>query len=109
MNKIDHIALRVSDIDANKRWYEDNLGAECIFSTQFYHRMKLDNVFLAIIDENHYPYEHIGVLVENYEDLPEDGERHEHRDGTIGVYKQDLHGNWVEFIWYSEQAKTLME
>lgn len=64
MKKVDHIVLGASDIDANRKWYED---------------------------------------------LPENGEHHEHRDGTIGVYKQDLHGNWVEFIRYSEQAKTLME
>ena len=113
MNKrlktIDHVAIRSGNIDACKEWYEQEFGAICVFSTDFYHRMRFGNIYLAIIDKNKYPYNHIGVLIDNYEDLPTDGERHEHRDGTIGVYKQDPCGNWVEYIWYSDEAKEMLE
>jgi extradiol dioxygenase family protein len=49
-----------------------------------------------------YPYQHFGILVDDKEDLPEGGERVEHRDGTIGVYVKDPFGNYLEYIWYSQ-------
>ena len=55
-----------------------------------------------------YPDNHIGVLIENIEDLPQKGYRKEHRDGTVGVYVKDPYGNMVEYIWYSEEAKALV-
>ena len=68
----------------------------------------LNNTSLAIIDENRYPDNHIGILVENIEDLPQKGYRKEHRDGTVGVYVKDPYGNMVEYIWYSEDAKRFI-
>ena len=47
----------------------------------------------------------VGVLVESIEDLPEQGLRMEHRDGTIGVYTTDPEGNMIEFIYYTEELR----
>ena len=98
---IDHIAIRVSNLDIAQAWYEEHLGAELQFKDEFYRRMLLNNTTLALIDETHYPNNHIGVRVENIADLPNVGTRIEHRDGTVGVYVEDPFGNIVEFIWYS--------
>ena len=38
-------------------------------------------------------------------DLPNDGTRVEHRDGTVGVYCQDPEGNCIEFIYYTEELR----
>ena len=108
MHKIDHIAIRVSDLDVAQKWYEQNLNAKLEFKDQYYRRMLLNNTTLALIDENRYPDNHIGVLIENYEDLPDVGTRIQHRDGTIGVYVKDPFGYTVEYIWYSEKAKQIL-
>ena len=46
--------------------------------------------------------------VDNYEDLPtEKGEVIQHRDGTVGVYVKDPFGNYLEYIWYSPEARKV--
>ena len=48
--------------------------------------------------------------VEKQNELPEDGHRVEHRDGTIGVYVKDPFGNYIEYIWYSQdQSETFLK
>ena len=105
MHTVDHIAIRVSDLDKAQEWYEKMLGAKLQFKDDFYRRMLLNNTTLALIDENRYPSDHIGVLVENIEDLPNVGTRIRHRDGTIGVYVEDPFGHIIEYIWYSPETK----
>ena len=105
MTVIDHIAIRVPDVQAAADWYIENVGGRITYIDDYYRRIAINNTTLAIIDENRYPDNHIGVLVENIENLPKNGYRKEHRDGTIGVYVKDPFGNMVEYIWYSEEAK----
>ena len=31
----------------------------------------------------------------------------QHRDGTIGVYVKDPFGNYLEYIWYSKEARKV--
>ena len=101
MDIIDHIAIKVADLKQAEQWYLEHLKAEITFRDHKYIRLKVDNTNIALIDEAHYPWAHIGVLVENQDDLPEKGHRVEHRDGTIGVYVKDPFGNYIEYIWYA--------
>ena len=105
MKTIDHVALLVDDLDVAQAWYEKNLEAVCEFSTDSNRRMRFNNSTLALISKPRYPYAHVGILTECKEDLPQDGERVEHRDGTIGVYQFDPDGNCIEHIWYNEDCK----
>ena len=105
MKTIDHVALLVDDLDIAQTWYENKLNAVCEYSDKFYRRMRFRNSTVALISKHRYPYAHIGILAECKEDLPEDGERVEHRDGTIGVYTFDPDGNCIEHIWYNEDCK----
>ena len=105
MLAVDHIAIRVSDLDLAQEWYENMLGAELQYKDQYYRRMLLNNTTLALIDENRYPDNHIGVLVEDFDQLPNVGTRIAHRDGTVGVYVKDPFGHTVEYIWYSPETK----
>jgi len=105
MKTIDHVALLVDDLDVAQKWYEDRLEAICEFSTSSYRRMRFNNTTVALISKHRYPYAHVGILVDNQEDLPQDGERVEHRDGTIGVYTFDPDGNCIEHIWYNDECK----
>jgi len=101
MDIIDHIAIKVADLKQAEQWYLEHLKAEITFRDYKYIRLKVGNTNIALIDEAYYPWPHIGVLVENQDDLPEKGHRVEHRDGTIGVYVKDPFGNYIEYIWYA--------
>ena len=107
--RVDHIAIRVKNLDEMQKWYENNTDAVLVHTDTYYRRMKLDNTTIALIDEKHYPYNHIGLLAKEYKDLPEHGLRMYHRDGTVGVYQTDPEGNTVEFIHYSEEALKLIQ
>ena len=105
---IDHIAIKVDDLEAAEEWYCNNLSAEVTFKDEKYIRLKVENTNIALIDKKHYPWEHIAILVENKDELPHNlGETIEHRDGTVGVYVKDPFGNYLEYIWYSEELKKV--
>ena len=105
MKTVDHIAIRVKNIDKCRKWWEDYCGAKCVFSTDSYHRMQLSNTTIPLIDETTYEHDHVGILVNYKEDLPKEGIIVKHRDETIGSYVRDPEGNVVEFIYYSPKAK----
>ena len=105
MKTIDHVALLVEDLDVAQKWYEERLDAVCEYSTDSYRRMRFNNTTVALTSKHRYAYNHIGILVKRKENLPEEGEWVEHRDGTIGVYTFDPDGHCVEYIWYNEECK----
>ena len=104
---VDHIAILVDDLDLAEKWYTSQLNAAVSFKDSKYIRIKVQNTNIALIDKKHYPYAHIGILVDDINNLPADGLRVEHRDGTIGVYVEDPFGNYLEYIWYSDQQKEV--
>ena len=104
---VDHIAILVDDLDLAEKWYTSQLNAAVSFKDSKYIRIKVQNTNIALIDKKHYPYAHIGILVDDVNNLPADGLRVEHRDGTIGVYVEDPFGNYLEYIWYSDQQKEV--
>ena len=69
MDIIDHIAIRVSDLQESEEWYLSHLKAEITFRDRKYIRLKVGNTNIALIDEAHYPWAHIGIIVENKNDL----------------------------------------
>ena len=80
MKKVDHVALLVDDLEESQKWYEDNLDAVCVFDDKFYKRMQVSNTTIALISKDRYDYSHVGILVDNVEDLPKDGQSVEDRD-----------------------------
>lgn len=105
---VDHIAIKVSDLQLAEEWYLENLNATVSYKDTKYVRLKLQNTNIALIDEKFYPYEHTGFLVDKYEELPLDkGEVIKHRDGTVGVYVKDPFGNYLEYIWYSDELRKV--
>lgn len=102
--KLDHVAIKVSDIDTASKWYCDILGSKIIYETDSYKKIQLNNTILAIIDENRYKHSHIGILVNNLEEFPENGHIINHRDGSVGCYVLDPFGNCLEFIYYGRNS-----
>jgi extradiol dioxygenase family protein len=107
MSKIDHVAILVDDLEVAEEWYLEHTEGVVTFRDEKYVRLSVDNTNIALIDSKHYPHAHIGILVEDAEDLPSNGLRVEHRDGTIGVYVKDPFGNYLEYIWYSDDQKEV--
>ena len=86
-------------------WYDVHRRLHRLHTDKYYIRLSTQNTTIAIIDEKKYPHRHIGVLVDSIDDLPDEGLRMEHRDGTVGVYTVDPEGNMIEFIYYTEELK----
>jgi extradiol dioxygenase family protein len=108
LSVVDHIAVLVDDLKVAEKRYCNKLAAKVTFRDEKYIRITLENTNIALIDKKHYPHAHFGILVENICDLPlEKGEVVKHRDGTIGVYVKDPFGNYLEYIWYSEEQKKV--
>ena len=110
MDIIDHIGIRVDDLKEAERWYLERLKAEVTFRSDKYIRLKVGNTNIALIDKVYYPWAHVAILVEDKVDLPKQGYQVKHRDGTIGVYVEDPFGNYLEYIWYSQdQSETFLK
>ncbi len=110
MDIIDHIGIRVDDLKEAEMWYLKRLKAEVTFRSDKYIRLKVGNTNIALIDKVYYPWAHVAILVEDKDDLPKQGYKVEHRDGTIGVYVEDPFGNYLEYIWYSQdQSETFLK
>jgi len=110
MDIIDHIAIKVTDLKEAEKWYLEHLKAEITYKDHKYIRLRTQNVNIALIDEQFYSHAHIGILVKDQYELPDNGHKVEHRDGTIGVYVKDPFGNYIEYIWYSQdQSETFLK
>ena len=108
MSFVDHIAILVDDLEVAEEWYTKKLAGKVTFRDKKYVRLQLSNINVALIDKKHYSYAHFGILVKKMEDLPlELGETVYHRDGTVGVYVKDPFGNYLEYIWYSDEQKEI--
>ena len=103
---VDHIAVLVNDLKLSEKWYLEALGGEVTHRQDNYIRLKLENVNIALLDKKiDTSKPHIGIICNKLEDLPECGAKISHRDGTTGVYLQDLDGNTIEFIHYGEKCQ----
>ena len=108
MSVVDHVAILVDDLTVAEEWYVEKLSGKVTFRDSKYIRMRVSNTNIALIDKRHYPHPHFGILVEKIEDLPlELGDTVNHRDGTVGVYVKDPFGNYLEYIWYSDDQKKV--
>tara|TARA_R100000008_G_scaffold15633_1_gene7626 strand:+ start:1246 stop:1587 length:342 start_codon:yes stop_codon:yes gene_type:complete len=105
MSVVDHIAVLVDDLDEALDWWQERLGAAVTHRDEFYYRLSVNNTNIALISKNKYPSAHIGILCDSYHELPKEGTKVEHRDGTVGVYQEDPSGNVVEFIWYNKECR----
>ena len=84
------------------------ISAKVTFRDEKYIRIKVENTNIALIDKKHYPWEHFAILVENMWIYRLKREKLvKHRDGTVGVYVKDPFGNYLEYIWYSEEQKKV--
>ena len=105
-SRIDHIAIKVDNLEKAEKWYLENVGGEVTFRDKKYLRLQLENTVIALIDKNFYPWEHVSIWVESKDELPHEmGKTINHRDGSVGVYVKDPFGNYLEYIWYNKELR----
>ena len=94
MERIDHIAITVTDIKAAVDWYNNNFDCETTYADASWAMLKFENIKLALVlEEQHPPH----IAFEQKKPDP----NHlltTHRDGTLSTYIDDPWGNKVELI-----------
>jgi extradiol dioxygenase family protein len=105
---VDHIAIIVDDLEVAEKWYCSKLQCTVSYRDKKYIRLKTENTNIALIHRSFYQHAHFAILVKKKEELPtDDGITVNHRDGTTGVYVKDPFGNYLEYIWYSDDQKEV--
>lgn len=92
MDVIDHVAIRVEDIDRAVKWYTDRFDCVVDYRDSTWALIKFANVALALVRPEEHP-PHVAVLT------PDAGPAAAtHRDGTRSVYLADSEGNTIELL-----------
>jgi len=94
MEKIQHIAVVVPDIEAALSWYQSEFDVAVNYADQSWALLQFDNVSLALVAPGEHP-PHIAVERENAESY---GTLKRHRDGTASAYIEDPWGNTIEIM-----------
>ena len=94
MEKIDHIAIVVTNINHAVNWYTKNRDCKVNYQDESWAELQLENIKLALVlPQDHPP--HIA-----FEDDSIEGTKH--RDGSESIYEHDTFGNIVEKIKYEK-------
>lgn len=92
MDRIDHVAVQVEDIDRAVEWYTDRFDCVVDYKDKTWAFIKFANVALALVKPDEHPA-HFAVLTDDA-----GPEAATHRDGTRSVYLTDSEGNRVELL-----------
>lgn len=93
MNRVDHIAIVVSDTIGAAKWYSEKYDADIEYMDSTWSLVSFSNIKLAFVLEGMHP-PHL-AFVDNNLDVG-----NEHRDGSISIYEKDPWGNSIEIINY---------
>ena len=98
MEKIDHIALVVSNVSKAVRWYESNRDCKIKYQDDTWALLEFDNIDLALVSASEHP-PHIAFVDESIQNGTK------HRDGSESIYDHDGFGNIIEKIKYPKKSK----
>jgi catechol 2,3-dioxygenase-like lactoylglutathione lyase family enzyme len=94
LDRIDHVAVSVRDIDRAVDWYTRSFRCRVTYRDPTWAFLEFDNLKLAlVVPEQHPP--HIAFVSPNAETF---GPLRTHRDGTRSTYLADPAGNSVEIM-----------
>ncbi|RIK66764.1 MAG: VOC family protein [Planctomycetota bacterium] len=94
LDQIDHVAIRVGDIDEAVAWYMKTFKCEVAYKDGTWAMLRFGNIRLALVVPSQHP-PHIGIYSACAEKF---GDLRPHRDGTRSTYIADPSGNWVEVL-----------
>ena len=93
MERIDHIAIIVTNINHAVNWYKENRDCEVIYQNKTWAELQFENIKLALVLPQNLPA-HIAFVDETIENGIK------HRDGSESIYDHDTFGNIIERIKY---------
>ncbi len=111
MFEMDHVAVPCPDIAGGVAFYVENFGAQVLYQDATWAFLKVGQGKLALVTPSQHP-PHVALRVDEAQ-LEKAAQKagkpvDSHRDGTKGIYIEDLSGNVVELICYPP-GETLYE
>ncbi len=95
MEKIDHIAVVVTNINHGVHWYTDNFDCEVTYQDDSWAELQFENIKLTLVLPHEHPA-HIAFVDESITNGTK------HRDGSESIYEHDTFGNIIEKIKYEK-------
>ena len=94
MDKINHIAITVTNIKHATNWYTENFNCKIKEEYDNWVLLEFDNIDLALVLPHEHP-PHIAFVDKSIK-----GEKH--KDGSEYIYDHDTFGNIIERIKYDK-------
>ena len=98
MEKIDHVAIAVTNIKHAVKWYTENRKCKVNYQDNSWAELQFSNIKLALVLPHEHPA-HIAFI----DNTIENGTKH--RDGSESIYDHDTFGNIIEKIKYEKKNK----
>ena len=98
LDKIDHIAIQVDNIQESLNWYLENFKCKKIYSDRTWAFIEFNNIKLALVDKKQHP-NHFAIIDTK---IILDVNSKKHRDGSISKYINDIDNNKIELINYGK-------
>jgi len=95
MERIDHVAIVVNNINRAIEWYTTHRDCKVKYQDATWAILQFENIDLALV----LPHEHPPHIA--FEDSAVDGDSH--RDGSEYLYDHDTFGNIIEKIKHKEK------
>ena len=102
LDKIDHIAIQVKDINKSLNWYLKKFKCKKIYSDKTWAFIEFNNIKLALVTKKEHPF-HFAII---NNDIKLGKKIKKHRDNSISKYIDDPDKNKIELIkWLKENYK----
>ena len=98
MEKIDHVAIAVTNIKHAVKWYTENRKCKVNYQDNSWAELQFSNIKLALVLPHEHPA-HIAFV----DNTIKNGTKH--RDGSESIYDHDTFGNIIEKIKYEKKNK----
>lgn len=98
MEKIDHVAIVVTNIKHAVKWYTENRKCKVNYQDNSWAELQFSNIKLALVLPHEHPA-HIAFV----DNTIKNGTKH--RDGSESIYDHDTFGNIIEKIKYEKKNK----
>ncbi len=98
MEKIDHVAIVVTNIKHAVKWYTENRKCKVNYQDNSWAELQFSNIKLALVLPHEHPA-HIAFV----DNTIKNGTKH--RDGSESIYDHDTFGNIIEKVKYEKKNK----
>ena len=98
MEKIDHVAIAVTNIKHAVKWYTENRKCKVNYQDNSWAELQFSNIKVALVLQHEHPA-HISFV----DNTIKNGTKH--RDGSESIYYHDTFGNIIEKVKYEKKNK----